>query len=87
MRRKENDVLVQVWKWVLEFIKYYFTFDEIIAVTISYKWRPFYLSSLSKYFVYSSKEKNLFRCILDWSRLHQMLSIEKKCKKGIVPNS
>ena len=34
MRRKENDVLVQVWKWVLEFIKYYFTFDEIIAIII-----------------------------------------------------
>ena len=34
MRRKENDVLVQVWKWVLKFIKYYFTFDEIIAIII-----------------------------------------------------
>ena len=34
MKRKENDVLVQVWKWVLEFLKYYFSFDEIIAVTI-----------------------------------------------------
>ena len=33
MRRKEN-VLVQVWKWVLEFIKYHFTFDEIIAIII-----------------------------------------------------
>ena len=32
MRRKENDVSVQVWKWALEFIKYYFTFDEIIAI-------------------------------------------------------
>ena len=34
MIRKENDVLVQVWKWVLEFIKYYYTFDEIIAIII-----------------------------------------------------
>ena len=33
MRRKEK-VLVQVWKWVLEFIKYHFTFDEIIAIII-----------------------------------------------------
>ena len=54
MIRKENDVLVQVWKWVLEFIKYYFTFDEIIAIIIYllvaslksisvklFQWRPF----------------------------------------------
>ena len=45
MKRKENDVLVQVWKWVLEFW-WNNCYNHIFAccffkVYFSYKWRPF----------------------------------------------